>query len=315
MNNGPGRDKPDDGFDRLLRSALSSDETASGSACLDADTLAAWCDGALSPSERSFADAHVARCARCQSMLAVMARTAPVDAPSRTWSVRHWFMMLAPAATATTAIALWFAVADPSRRVQPQPASRVAMQEADAAHREPARPAAEPPTASAPPAAPTERRDQSAAAPQSADKKSDVSEESRRLADARDASTKRTDAPDATAKDAFERQRKELGAIGNEAKAKAAAPAAAPTQSVVANAPAIEVTTPNNRVSGFSGNANNANNANAPVANAPAATAAGERINALPPPRRHLPRDPRRRPNPPDRISSRPIRDLERGAE
>src|SRR5262245_23972429 len=137
MNNGHEHERPDDGFDRLLRQALSADDAASGSTCLDADTLAAWCEGALSPSERSFAEAHVARCARCQSLLAVMARTAPPDdSTRRPWSVRQWFMMLAPAATATAAIALWFAIADTSRSVEPQPESKVARQEVDALHRE-----------------------------------------------------------------------------------------------------------------------------------------------------------------------------------
>ena len=273
MNNAHERDKPEDGFDRLLRRALSSEDTASGSACLDAETLAAWCDGALSPSERSFADAHVARCARCQSMVAVMARTAPVDAPSRTWSVRQWFMMLAPAATATTALALWFATTDRPQRVEPQPESKVAMREADAAHGEPAHKPAETPAAA--PAqsaadASADRRGESAAAPPLEKKPAIVEEQRRMLADAQEA-PKRTEAEARNeALDALARQRVPFGGLASGEKT-----------TVVSNSPAIETTNANNRVAGYVGNANTAN---APAANAPAVNAAGERVNALPAP-------------------------------
>ena len=110
----------DAGFERLLKDAMTKRlRAAAGSECIDAETLAAWCDGALPPSERSFVEAHASRCARCQDMLAVMARTAPVDVGRSSWSLRHWVMMLAPAATATAAVALWFAVEPP--RIAPEP--------------------------------------------------------------------------------------------------------------------------------------------------------------------------------------------------
>jgi hypothetical protein len=275
MNNAHERDKPEDGFDRLLRSALSSDDSASGSACLDAETLAAWCDGALSPSERSFADAHVARCARCQSMLAVMARTAPADSASRTWSVRQWFMMLAPAATATTALALWFAATDAPHRVAPVPESKVAMSESDAAHRGPAHTPAETSAAASAQAAPVasaDRRDESAAvAAPPAEKKRAAAGEERKLADAKE--TPKREEAEKSAKDALARQQGPFGGLASSDKT-----------TIVANAPPIDTTSANNRVAGYLGNANtaNANTPNANTANAPAANAAGERVNALP---------------------------------
>jgi photosynthesis system II assembly factor YCF48-like protein/putative zinc finger protein len=123
--NGPIAPEHDE-FDRLLRAALRSGDSGTGSECLDAGVLAAWCDGALSPSERSFADAHLARCARCQSLLAVMARTAPAAAAaSAAWSLRRWTMMLAPAAAATTAVALWFAI-EPATTRRESPVQQVA---------------------------------------------------------------------------------------------------------------------------------------------------------------------------------------------
>ena len=48
------------------------------SACLDAESLAAWVDNQLTPAQRSAAETHVASCLRCQSMLAAMSRTAAV---------------------------------------------------------------------------------------------------------------------------------------------------------------------------------------------------------------------------------------------
>jgi hypothetical protein len=144
-----------DGFDRLLRAALRSEDPAAGSECLDAGALAAWCDGALTPSERSFADAHVARCGRCQSLLAVMARTAPAAAAAApTWSLRQWLMMLAPAAAATTAVALWFAVEprqSPLETPVQQVASRAAQEQPPATSAQPeAAPATAPATAPPP---------------------------------------------------------------------------------------------------------------------------------------------------------------------
>ena len=121
----------DAGFERLLKDAMTKRlRAAAGSECIDAETLAAWCDGALPRSERSFVEAHAARCARCQDMLAVMARTAPVDIGRAAWSLRQWVMMLAPAATATAAVALWFAV-EPSRTAPEHSVAHVAVAGAD----------------------------------------------------------------------------------------------------------------------------------------------------------------------------------------
>src|SRR5512145_2864669 len=65
------------------------------SACLDAESLAAWLDNRLTPAQRSAAETHAASCLRCQSMLAAMARTAtaadslsPGQERSRSWVFR-----------------------------------------------------------------------------------------------------------------------------------------------------------------------------------------------------------------------------------
>jgi hypothetical protein len=83
---------------------------AEGDLCLDADTLAAWAEGALAGAERASAEAHASTCARCQSMLAVMIRTMPVPEKTTGLPIRKWLMMLSPAMAAAAAVALWFAV-------------------------------------------------------------------------------------------------------------------------------------------------------------------------------------------------------------
>ena len=100
-----------------------------GRDCLDAETLAAWADGALNAGEREGAEAHAANCARCQAMMAAMVRTepasaAPVSSPSRSRAL-WWIAALAPVAAA---VVVWFAV--PNRAPVQQSQSAEAISEA-----------------------------------------------------------------------------------------------------------------------------------------------------------------------------------------
>ncbi|HEY7497599.1 MAG TPA: YCF48-related protein [Vicinamibacterales bacterium] len=169
-------DTPPDAMDRWLRETLDSERGAAPSDCLDPETLAAWAEGGLSGSERSFAEAHAARCARCQSMLAVMARTVPPAPASAPSSFRKWIMMLTPAAAGAVAVALWFLVEPRRPIVQPVPerAATVASDDRAGADRDRSAPTA----ASAP--APTGA---AAAAPGPADKAAAPSETFRTLQD------------------------------------------------------------------------------------------------------------------------------------
>src|SRR5919199_39235 len=90
---------------RLLRDAL-REPTAPPSACLDADALAAWSDGRLSGRERAAAESHAAGCARCQTLLAAMARTAPPAAARRWWRASRYGWLGPPAAPAAAG-AFW----------------------------------------------------------------------------------------------------------------------------------------------------------------------------------------------------------------
>ena len=103
---------------RLLRETLREAMTPPGppDACLDAETLAAWSDGALSARERAAAAAHASGCARCQALLAAMVRTTP-PAPARAWWKTPAFSWLMPIAVGAIAVVVWINV--PASRNEP----------------------------------------------------------------------------------------------------------------------------------------------------------------------------------------------------
>ena len=113
---------------RLLREALRGrTPTPPAPDCLDAATLAAWADGALSARERAAAERHASSCARCQALVAAMARTAPPLA--RTWRHASAIKWIAPLAVAAAAAVVWVVVAPR----QPRPAAARAQAAAAAA--------------------------------------------------------------------------------------------------------------------------------------------------------------------------------------
>jgi hypothetical protein len=110
--------------------------------CLDPDTVAAWFDGVLPAEARAAAEAHAASCARCQSLLAVMARTGAAAAALALWvAVVPHDRVFAPSAPVATSA---------ERQVPQEPARR---DEAQAASPEPSQKKAAP----APPAAATDQ--------------------------------------------------------------------------------------------------------------------------------------------------------------
>lgn len=90
-------------------------------ACVDAETAAAWVDGALPPSVVSPMQAHVAGCARCQTLLRTLVdlpaepfetgAAPPVHAWWRSWLA--WAAPLGAAAVAVLALAVWLRVPAP----------------------------------------------------------------------------------------------------------------------------------------------------------------------------------------------------------
>jgi hypothetical protein len=104
-NQKPDRDQT---IDRLLagRAARTPDDVTA--ACLDADTLAAWADDALDAGALAAAEAHAAGCARCQAMLAAMARTEPLvpaQAAAPWW--KPAFRWAVPLTAAAAAVLVW----------------------------------------------------------------------------------------------------------------------------------------------------------------------------------------------------------------
>jgi hypothetical protein len=114
-NQKPDRDAA---IDRLLAGRAARSPANSTNACLDADTLAAWADGALEAGALAAAEAHAADCARCQAMLAAMARTTPL-APAQ--AVAPWwkpaFRWLVPLTAAAAAVLVWTIVPPREGRV------------------------------------------------------------------------------------------------------------------------------------------------------------------------------------------------------
>jgi len=142
----------DAAIEQLLRDqrGLVSPEREGGrmstTACLDADTLAAWEDHALSAAERAAVEAHAADCARCQMMLAAMAKSAPAPteaAPSWWTASRRWLIPLT--ATAATAAIAWLLVSPGS--LGPVNVRQVSQAAESSAPEQPPPPAARPSSA------------------------------------------------------------------------------------------------------------------------------------------------------------------------
>jgi hypothetical protein len=97
-------------IDQLLRETLNARSAATPpTGCLDAETAGAFADGTLTARERSSAEAHVADCARCQALLAALARMTP-PAVARAWWRRPAIAWMAPLTVAATAVIVWIYV-------------------------------------------------------------------------------------------------------------------------------------------------------------------------------------------------------------
>jgi hypothetical protein len=82
----------------------------------------------LTPGEAARAEAHAVGCARCQAMLAVLAKSAPAEPALVPWWRRQWGLgLLVPLAAGTAAIAIW--IASPAYQRPAAPASITAQNE------------------------------------------------------------------------------------------------------------------------------------------------------------------------------------------
>jgi putative zinc finger protein len=86
---------------------------ATTAACVDAETLAAWADGALPKVQAAAVEMHLADCERCTAMVATFARTIPDTPVAESLWTRWHLRWLVPLATAATVAALWVLVPRP----------------------------------------------------------------------------------------------------------------------------------------------------------------------------------------------------------
>lgn len=119
---------PERDRDRLLEDALRHELRAASTApatdaCLDAETVAAWMDGGLDAHGMAMAESHAAGCARCQTVLATIARTPQVVAIAAPQATRLWRWWFAPLAATAAAVTVWMVVPQDRLTAPPAPAA------------------------------------------------------------------------------------------------------------------------------------------------------------------------------------------------
>jgi hypothetical protein len=138
-------------IDQLLRETLNARPGATPpTPCLDAETAGAFADETLTAHERSSAEAHVAECVRCQTLLAALARMTPPPV-ARAWWRRPALAWIAPLTVAATAVFVWVYVPRETSIEPPVQSARESTRavESDSRPAPPTVAAAEPPSQSA----------------------------------------------------------------------------------------------------------------------------------------------------------------------
>src|SRR3954466_120106 len=102
-------DQRDRSIEILLRQDQRDGDAQATNACVDAESLAAWMEDGLSAEARGAVEKHASGCARCQALLASMARAVPDDGP-RPWWRTITAKLLVPAAAIATALLVWISV-------------------------------------------------------------------------------------------------------------------------------------------------------------------------------------------------------------
>jgi len=99
----------DRSIELLLRQRRQDADRTPSKQCADAETLAAWVDGSLSREALADVEQHAASCARCQALLASMAKTTPA-VEARPWWRAVTARWLVPVAAVATALVVWVSV-------------------------------------------------------------------------------------------------------------------------------------------------------------------------------------------------------------
>jgi hypothetical protein len=109
----------DRAVERLLQqSSADSLGSARQGECIDAEVAAAWVDGNLLPHELRAVESHVSACARCQAIVATLARTTPADPSAPAWWQRslRWGWLV-PLTASAAAVVLW--IVTPNQTLPP----------------------------------------------------------------------------------------------------------------------------------------------------------------------------------------------------
>ena len=145
-------DKNSDQLDALLRHKMAeSADVAEGARCPDPNALAAYYERALPAGENERLENHLADCARCQLMLAAIARADPGESVAPSANLSRWFTGWRIAAPALAAAVVVAVVVQEMRRREAgiERAQMVAMAKREA-RQEPPRTDAVAPSAQAP---------------------------------------------------------------------------------------------------------------------------------------------------------------------
>jgi photosystem II stability/assembly factor-like uncharacterized protein len=118
-------------FDAALRTRHRDGATAAAtSSCLDAETIAAWADRALSVSEARAVEIHLSNCPRCQEVAAVFTQSAPppAEAAAPWWRLNMGWLMPALASAAAVVLVVWVTVLRNDQNPADAPATQAVAQ-------------------------------------------------------------------------------------------------------------------------------------------------------------------------------------------
>src|ERR1700735_4474962 len=116
-------DKNSEPLDAILRRAMRSDPGPATPECADTESLAAYSDRSLSARERERLETHFADCARCQLLLADIARADESAREARSAGEVPWYRrwrLAIPALAAAAAVLVFISIRRPANGGAPR---------------------------------------------------------------------------------------------------------------------------------------------------------------------------------------------------